>query len=278
MFKLVKKLAVGASVAALLGTFVFGRDVFSYVRTSASSVRDAVRAEVPVEFEIRRAEQMVGEIVPEIERCMHVIAEQQYDIEQRTESLQKQELALSDQKAAILALRSDLGSGKQSFVYASRSYSSNDVKQDLARRFERFKTSEQTLERDRDVLSARMAALAANEDKLDNMLSAKQDLVVKLENLEARLNAVQAREAISDIKIDDSQLSRAKELISRLDHMVGTREKKLDNEGRYTGMIPVEAEADATKNVENVVEDIDSYFESSDGLPTSPTGINSASL
>ncbi|QDT63357.1 hypothetical protein [Calycomorphotria hydatis] len=283
MFKLAKKAIVGTLILGGLGTFVFGKDVFSYMRTSVKNVRDTVRAEVPLEFEISRAKEMVEQIVPEIEQCMHVIAEQQYDIEQRQVAINRTEQAVSDQQTAILALRSDLSNGKQRFVYASRSYSADDVKHDLARRFERFKISQQTLERDRELLTARQSALVANEEKLDNMLAAKQDLVVKLENLEARLNAVQAREAISNIEIDDSQLSRAKQLIGQLDRVIGTREKKLDNEGRYIGMIPVEADAQQREQAENVVEEIDAYFNGTndDDAETSPAtygGLTAASL
>ena len=230
------------------------------MQTGVHEVRQAVRAEVPLDFEIARAKQEIEKIAPEIERCMHVIAEQQYDIELREADIARRQSDLTSQKTAILALRQDLDSGRDAFVYASRRFTANDVRQDLARRFDRYKTAEETLGRDQQVVDARRTALAANEEKLDNMLAVKKDLAVKIENLEARLAAVQASEAVSDLEIDDTQLARAKELIRELVKKIGTRETLLNNEGRFTGAIPVEADHQAREAVENVEEEVDAYF------------------
>ncbi|MBA3315993.1 MAG: hypothetical protein H0T47_22230 [Planctomycetaceae bacterium] len=263
---MLKKMVIGTVGAAALGTFVFGTSALSYMRTGVHEVREAVRSEVPLDFEIARAKQEIENIAPEIERCMHVIAEQQYDIEQREGEIARRTDELSGQKQSILALRQDLDTGRDVFVYASRRYSADDVREDLARRFDRFKTSEETLSRDQQIVDARRKALAANEEKLDNMLAVKKDLAVKIENLEARLNAVQASEAISDLRIDDSQLARAKQLIRDLDKKIGTRETLLSNDGRFTGAIPVEVDRQTKKAVENVEAEVDAYF-SGDSQP-----------
>ena len=59
---MIKKIAIGSAATLLVGTFVFGRDVFSYISTGAGSVRDAVLSEVPIEFELERAREMVEEV------------------------------------------------------------------------------------------------------------------------------------------------------------------------------------------------------------------------
>ena len=48
---MLKKLVIGSAAAVALGTFVFGRDVVSYISTGFHSVRAAVKSEVPIEFE-----------------------------------------------------------------------------------------------------------------------------------------------------------------------------------------------------------------------------------
>src|SRR5688500_6827850 len=55
----VKKILIGSAAAAGVGAFVFGRDMSSYVRTGAHAVRESIKREVPVEFEIERAKEMV---------------------------------------------------------------------------------------------------------------------------------------------------------------------------------------------------------------------------
>ena len=74
---MLKKGLLGLAVAALLGTFVLGREAVSYVRAGCQNVRNAVKEEVPIEFEIERARTMVDQLIPDIRQCMHVVAEQQ---------------------------------------------------------------------------------------------------------------------------------------------------------------------------------------------------------
>lgn len=256
---MLKKLVVGSAVALALGTFVFGRDVVSYLRTGFHSVRAAVKSEVPIEFEIQRARTMVDQLVPDIRQCMHVIAEQQVDIEHLGATLAKKEADLAKQREAILTLRADLGSGKGQFVYAGRKYRPHDVKRDLAARFERFKAAEEVLAADRKILSARELTLKANQQKLDGMLQAKKELEVKLEQLQARLQTVRAAETVSTLAIDDSNLSHARALIAELNKQLDIKEKILDSEGKLTGLIPVEAtESPVVPN--DIDQQIDAYF------------------
>ena len=44
---MIKKVAIGSVATLLVGSFFFGRDVFSYIATGADSVRNAVLSEVP---------------------------------------------------------------------------------------------------------------------------------------------------------------------------------------------------------------------------------------
>lgn len=255
---MLKTALIGTAVAGLLGAFVFGRDTVSYMRTGASSVRNAVKSEVPVEFEIERAREMVEHLVPDIRQCIETIAAQQVDAEHLQEQIASRQIELGTQKEAILALRSDLEDGRTSLVYSGRSYSQDEVKRDLAARFARYKTAEQTLETDQKILRAREKALDANREKLDGMLSSKKDLEVKLEQLEARLKAVQAAETVSSLEIDDSRLTRAKKLIRELNRQLDIKEKMLDAEGQFTGLIPVEKSQDDVPA--DLTRQIDTYF------------------
>lgn len=256
---MLKKIIIGSGVALALGTFVFGRDVLSYMRTGFHSVRAAVKSEVPIEFEIQRARNMVEHLVPDIRQCMHVIAEQQVDIEHLARTMTKKETDMNGQREALLTLRADLGSGKSVFVYAGRRYQEKDVKRDLATRFERFKAAEEILEADRKILSAREQTLKANREKLDGMLQAKKELEVKLEQLQARLQTVRAAETVSTLAIDDSNLSHARTLITELNKQLDIKEKILDAEGKFTGLIPVET-TESPAAPDDIGQQIDAYF------------------
>ena len=163
-----------AAVMVALGTFVFGRDVFSYATTWGGTVRNAVKSEVPLEFEIERARTEVENLVPDIRDMMHVIASAQVDIDHKAKHVERKSATLDSKKKAILALRSDLDSGRTEFVYAKHSYSAGDVRKDLEKRFKLYKVAENSLESDTQILTAWQRTMRANQDKLDSMLTAKQ--------------------------------------------------------------------------------------------------------
>lgn len=252
-----KRGLIGAAAAAVLGTLVFGRDVFSYAKTFGCQARDAVKAEVPIEFEIERARGMVENLVPDIRKCMHVIAEEEVNVEHLSKEIASAQADLHKQKDQILVLRRDVDQGHQTYRYASRTYTSDEVRRDLAARFERYKTAEATLASKRAILTAREEAVSGGRKKLDGMLSAKRDLEVQLENLDARLKTVQAAQTASSVQLDDSQLARAKKLISELNKQLDVRQRMLDADGKFTGLIPVESAVAVPEDLSN---QIDEYF------------------
>lgn len=259
-----KKGLVGVAAAAVLGTFVFGRDLVSYVKTAGCSARNAIKAEVPLEFEIQRARDMVENLIPDIRKCMHVIAEEEVNVEHLSKDIARADGELRKQKDEILALRRDVDQGRQTYQYASRVYTSNEVKRDLAARFERYKTAEETLASKRSILTAREQAVQAGRAQLDGMLQEKRNLEVQLENLDARLKTVQAAQTASTVQLDNSQLSRAKKLIGDLNKQLDVAQKMLDADGKFSGLIPVEASACVPEDLSN---QIDEYF----GRGTKPT-------
>lgn len=254
---MIRKAILGTAAVAVLSTFVFGRDVISYLRTAGSSARAAIKSEVPIEFELQRAREMVGNLVPDIRQCMHVIAEEEVNVEHVSKEITRHETDLQKQKGEILALRADLGQKNQTYQYAGRKYTSHEVQRDLAQRFERFKTAEATLASKRQILQAREKSIVAAREKLEGMLSAKRDLEVQIENIDARLKTIQAAQTASNVQIDDSQLSRAKKLISELNKQLDVSQRMLDAEGNFTGLIPVEASAQVP---DDLPVQIDDYF------------------
>ncbi|HLJ09773.1 MAG TPA: hypothetical protein VKU82_01220, partial [Planctomycetaceae bacterium] len=158
---ILKKAIIGVAAAAVLSTLVFGRDVVSYVKTFSCSARDAIKSEVPIEFEIQRARDMVGNLIPDIRKCMHVIAEEEVNVEGLNKDINRAENDMRKQKDEILALRRDVDQGRQTYQYASRVYTSNEVKRDLACRFERYKSVEATLASKRQILAAREKSVTA---------------------------------------------------------------------------------------------------------------------
>ena len=254
---MLKKAVVGSLAAATLGTMMFGGDAFSYVKTGFNEVHDAVRAEVPIEFELERARGEVEALVPEIHKSLHVIATQQVEVENLKETIAHKQASLADQEEAILALNEDLKSGDTQFVYAGHKYTSNEVQRDLTERFNRFKVAGETLKSQQEILAAKEKALSAHSDTLEGMLSQKKTLEVQLERLDAKLRTVEARKQICSLEIDDSKLAKAKSLIAEIDKKLDVEARLLDAEGNFAGLIPVETKTEVPVDIS---EQVAKYF------------------
>ena len=111
---------------------------------------------------------------------------------------------------------------------------------------------------DRKILTAREQTLVANREKLENMMQAKKELEVKLEQLQARIHTVKAAEAVSQLAVDDSNLSHARKLITELNKQLDVKQKMLDVEGKFVGLIPLETVMPAVPA--DLDKQIDAYF------------------
>jgi hypothetical protein len=207
----------GLFVVAGLGVtmlFLFGRDAASYVATTYHKLTNSVQDSVPIEFQIDRAREMVRDLEPEIRNSMHVIAKEEVALEQLNQQIDLNQEKADKDKRDILRLQTDLGKGKDVYRYASRSYSCDEVKQDLSRRFNRFKVADDTLSSMKQMRDAREKNLDAAQQKLAAMVNARRKLEVDVQNLEAKRKLVEVAQASSEYVFDDSQLARCKELIT----------------------------------------------------------------
>jgi hypothetical protein len=254
---MLKRVIWAGTGATVLNMLLFGgREAVSYVRTSAGWVKDSVKNNVPIEFEIERARRMVKDLVPDIRKNMQVIATEEVEVEQLAKKIAHAEDRLSKERTELMTLKDDLATNKCVYRYAGRSYSPDQVKIDLANRFERYKTNDATLGSLRDMHLARQRSLDAARQKLDGMLAARRQLEVDVEQLEARLKMVEAAQTTSDYAFDDTQLSRAKDLVTNLRTRLEVAEKLVDAETQFRDEIPVSEPAP-----ENIADEIAEYFD-----------------
>ena len=258
---MIKKLVIaglilvgGYTLVALVG------GPFKYVRTWVAAKMQSAEDQVPLDLKIQHARDEVEKLGPDVRKCMHVIAQQQVDVEHFQAQITRRSSDLVTQEAAILRLRDDLKRGDTSYVYAGSTYSSAEVRSDLRLRFGRYKTAQESLRRDRQIVAARRKSLIANEKRLDEMLAARKQLEVQIEQLEARWKTLQAAQTTSELEFDDSQLSRTKTLIRQLSKELDVRDKMLSADGKLSGLIPVESSKSAKINTIDITDEVDTFF------------------
>ncbi len=206
--KMLKKILIGTAVAAGGAGLLMGTSAISYMRMGVASVQEGIRDSIPIEVEIKRAREMIQDLKPEIASNLRVIAREEVEVARLSTEVESKHKGLAKARKDILRLKDDLQTGDSHFVYAKRSYTADEVKEDLSGRFKQFQTQEQTVAKMEKILEARQKNLDAARQKLDSMLAAKRQLEVEVENLQARLTMVEVAETSSQIAINDSQLSQ----------------------------------------------------------------------
>jgi hypothetical protein len=237
---MLKKLVIIGLGVVLVGGVLSTSNLGSYATTCYRRVTGAVKESVPVEFQIDRARTMVRDLEPEIRHSMHVIAKEEVEVAELDKRIKGADERSAKDKTDIIRLQSDLSSGRNVFHYAGNTYSKDEVKDDLSRRFNRFKTADATLSSLRQMRDARQRNLDAAREKLTAMIAAQRQLNVEVENLEAKLKLVQVAEASSDFQFDDSQLARCKELMTDIRTKLDVAAKLANADTNFQKEIPLD--------------------------------------
>ncbi len=252
---MIRKTLIATAAIVLAAVFLFGRSTLSYLRTSWCYVHDSVHNAVPVGFELDRARQMIKDLGPEVRNNMHLIAVEEVKVKGLEEQIGNLQAKLAKDKEHLLQLKTDLAAGKETYQYADRTFTADEVRTDLANRFDRYKTSEATLASLQKVRDARLKGLTAARQQFDGMLAQQRQLQVEVENLEAQNQMVAAAQTTSNYQFDDSRLGRVKELVQDLKTRIDVEASLVKAETQFQGEIPLDK---ATP--QNIVDQVGDYF------------------
>lgn len=252
---MLKKMILAGGALALLSGVTVGGPLFSYARCGVNWLSDSAGDAVPVEWELKRARQMIADLKPEIESNALRIAREKVEVARLEKQMAETDERLAKSQDDIQQLTEDLRSGGNVFTYGGHTYTSAQVKNDLSNRFKRFKTRAETAQKLEQMLTARKSSLKAGHERMDAMMSAKRQLEVEVENLQARLASLRVAQTSSDFCLDDSQLSRTRNLLDDIATRIEVEEETMNVDVEYFGEIDLDESSD-----ENLLDDISSYF------------------
>jgi chromosome segregation ATPase len=257
LFKLIRMSALVAGGALLTGGLIFGSELSSYVRSSARSLRASVRENVPVEFEIRRARDLLEGIGPEIHQSVRAIAEQEVEVAALKRDIDESKLAVADERARVQKLRDAVATGQTSFTFGDMSFSRAQITQELARRFNHLKEAQTALATKEQLLESRQKSLLAAQEALENAKSQQSALAAQIEGLEAQHKLVLAASQSSSgapLQLDQSKLAQAKRVIGDIRKHLEVAERVLAHEAKFTPVLPAMADAIDEKDLVGQVD------------------------
>jgi len=253
--KMVKKGLVGAGLGAVALALLFGHRAPSYVKTAFHKVRHDARRAVPIDFEIERARDAVKSLDPAMLDSHENIVRAQVDLEGLEREIVASRANLDRERREMLALSDGLKAG----VYRvdNNTYSAEEVKQELSRRFDRYKYALETVGQKETILKTRKQAVAAARDQLVKMAAQKQTLLARIEAMEAKVKQVEATLANDEFNLDDSPLARVRQDVSELEKRVEVMARVASERGMITDKkVPVILEHSSR----DVVKEIDAEF------------------
>jgi chromosome segregation ATPase len=254
---MVKKGIVGAALGAGTLFLVFGTHAPSYVKTAFHKVRREVKSAVPLPFDIDRTREEIANLEPAIRDNIEKLARAEVEVEHLDKEIAATRTNMGAEKTAMLKLRESLKTGEYRLAgHTSVAYTEEEVKNDLARRYDSYNNAQKILEAKESTLKAKQNEIVAFRKQLETTMAEKKKLTIKLDAIEARLRQIEATQTTNEFQLDGSALSHAKEAVADLEKRLEVMARKAEMEGRYaeTG-VPVQL--DPTRDV---VKEIDAAF------------------
>jgi hypothetical protein len=256
IMKWLKRSVIVVAGLSLVGGMLFGKDVVSYIRSSAKSVQTAIKDSVPLEFELRRVRDLLEEIIPEMYANVRLIAEEEVEVAALNIDITRSEKSMEEEQLRIAKLRNALAEPQAQYCFGGRNYPRSYVKEDLAHRFERFKESGLVLASKRRLLMTRENSLHAAMQLLEQTRAHKRVLEDKIEALASQHRLVKAAAIGSRIHVDNSKLAQTEKLIAHIKKRLDVAERILAHESQFVQAIPVDAVVE-----EDLLMQVDEYFQ-----------------
>ena len=255
---MLKKFVLGGVAAALLGGVLVGTGAWSHIRTAGGWIAQTAEDAVPLEWEIRRAKDMIANLEPEIAVNAKRIALEKIKVAKLEKDVDTATERLAVARRDITRLKQDLESGSEHYTYKGKTFTSSQVKDELSRRFNAFKVSNETADSLEKMLTARQETLRAATERMEAMLAAKNQLEVEIENLEAQLASVRVAQTKSELALDDSALSRTRDLLDNISARIEVEREMTQVNSEYFGGIDLDEEQSG-----DLLDEITSYLDNS---------------
>ena len=253
--KMLKLCLIVVISVCIVGGLLFGKDLVSYLRSSARSVQTAVKGSIPIEFELRRARDLIDDIIPEMHANIRLIAQEEVEVVSLKSDIETSQESIAQQRGRLAQRREALDKQFAGYTLGGRACSREELTEDLAGMFERFKEAELALASKRRLLAAREKSLAGAMELLERTRARKRVLEDKVSSLQGQYRLLQAASVGSRINLDNSKLAQSEKLINQIKKRLDVAERVLTHESRFVQTAPREMVGEA-----ELLEQIDEYL------------------
>jgi chromosome segregation ATPase len=254
-----KKLLILSGMLVVVG-WAFGsnagREIMSYVKTGWKEVRSATQKVVPLDFEIKRAEDLLLNLDKTDDRLITTLAAQMQAVRGCERDVETMTANLETRKSELQARAEDLKTIQVSKTSTSRDLASLNLEKD----FKQFKLMEASLKNKQGMLDQMQTRIKSMQEQRDALKGQRAELQSRVSKLKTDLDylkvaQLKARHAGEDFQAPE--LAHLKELVDSLEDRIETSliEHKL-REDIKSGEATAKTSAPST----NITAEIDTYF------------------
>jgi len=255
IFRIVKKVVVWGLIFCAAGWLLVGSELGSYIRSSARALRGGIKSSLPAEFLLKRARDLLDEVGPEMQANIRLVAQQEVEIANLKSDLSAGEKSLADQQARVQRLRAMLADEHAEYRLCGITYSREQLKEELASSFDRYREAESAIAAKRRLLSARERSLVASMQAIEKIRVQKVNLENQIIALEAQSRLIQVASNGSSVSMDTSKLAQAQRLLVDVKKQLDVSERVLAHEARFTHPIPID-----TVDEKGLISAVDRHF------------------
>ncbi|MEQ1631418.1 MAG: hypothetical protein ABL997_03530 [Planctomycetota bacterium] len=232
ILKAIKFTVLTGAVLAGTGFLLFGTNLGSYLGTMAGSVHEGIEGAIPVEFEIKRAENLILQIDPQIETCKRDVARAEVELEELQASVVELEQSVGhEEKRLKTGARLLGGDGDANYTLASDTMTRRRVERDLQRTLDSFRNNQKILEAKRSLIARQAEAVSVAKQRLSAVRSEKEVLADQVRSLRTQQHWIETMGASQKrFDLDDSALSQAKEALLKVQKRLDVAQKMLEND------------------------------------------------
>jgi len=213
-----KSIALLAAGTLALVVLAKTTNVSSYVGTAWCKAKNAVKQQVPTEFEIDRISHDIASLDTALERMIRPIAEHKVAVDRLRKEVSDNEAKLNEQKKVLLDATNAVKGAKkgEQLVFGDKPYSVELVKRKIARDFESYKRFEATVTAQKSLLESKESTLRAAQEQLNTFMAKKRDFELQLAQLRAEHEVNKVAAVGTDIEIDNTPLTNIAQALADL--------------------------------------------------------------
>lgn len=248
--KTFKLLFLTAAVLGGTGFLMFGTDLGSYIGTMAASVKEGVEEQIPIDFELKRAEKLIRAIDPQIETCKRDLANAEVELEELQVSVVSLEkLVQGEERRLKTGARLLSDEGEVTCSLTSDTLTRRRVERDLQRTMDSYRNNLSILKTKRVLIERQTEAVDVAKQRLGAVRAEKENLADQVRALRTQKQWIETMAAGQRrFHLDDSALSQAKEALGKVQKRLNVAQKMLENDMVFLGVEGVAA-ADPGRDV-----------------------------